>query len=123
MQKRLGARLHGEHRAQVERLDASDLYRLGGTQMTVASQSGSRPLKAFRLLDIPEDVRVAAAQSAVDWMTRSLAPKLGVGGHPLEAFKGVREAAEIMAVALRPSSTVYRVPQDAWDRMMKRSCR
>lgn len=89
--------------------------------MTATLQSESRPLKAFRLSDIPEDVRVAAAQSAVDWLTRSLAPKLGGrGGHPLEAFKGVREAAEIMAVALRPSDTVYRVPQDKWDAMIEK---
>lgn len=89
--------------------------------MTVALQSESRPLKAFRLSDIPEDVRVAAAQSAVDWLTRSLAPKLGgIGGSPLEAFKGVGEAAELMKVALHPSSTVYRIPQDSWDAMIAR---
>jgi hypothetical protein len=83
-----------------------------------------RPLKlrAFRLTDIPLDVRRAAALRLADVGVRAFKPERGGrvarSASPFERFKALELHIDLMRAAESPSPRVYRVSQEAWDAMI-----
>lgn len=82
-------------------------------------------LKAFRLTDVPEHIRIEAAFAHADEIHRALKDRGAKGTlrrvHGLESFGAIDRASAVMQLAMYPSDHVYRISRKAWDAMVARA--
>ena len=80
-----------------------------------AGRPGAGPMKAFRLSDVPEKIRLRAASYLVQRVTVDLDATPGTGMGLLGERIGIERAAR------HPSPTVYMVSAAAWEAMLARA--